>query len=381
MNPRDYFPLGKAHGKAFCNREFETDWLLKNIRAVKHSLIMAPRRFGKSSLAEKSITMTDLPLISLNFNTCTDEYEIEALIRRGVTALIGKALGPIEKMIQLIKNSVTNLTPKINLGPEYAKLELIINQQNNPAENVSESIQLLEKLLAEKNQKAILLFDEFQTVGLIAKGKGVEAAIRNAVQDTKHLTIIFSGSNRNLLKSMFEDESRPLYKLCRKLHLNRIGAEHYQKHLNKAAHFAWNADLPKETFERIMQLSEQHPYYVNYLCDILWSENETSSLPKLNKVDKAWARVIEEEHSDANVEIAQLSMGQKKVLKHIAEESSGHLLSIESASKLGMAGSSISGAISVLLEKDILEKQEDGSYLIINPIIKWVLNDSLSTNL
>jgi hypothetical protein len=35
----------------------------------------------------------------------------------------------------------------------------------------------------------------------------------------KHLAIIFSGSFRGLLKSMFEDKNKPLYKLCRKLHL------------------------------------------------------------------------------------------------------------------------------------------------------------------
>lgn len=58
MNPRDYFPLGKAHGKAFCNREYETEWLLKNINSAKHSLVMAPRRFGKSSLAERGVEMS-----------------------------------------------------------------------------------------------------------------------------------------------------------------------------------------------------------------------------------------------------------------------------------------------------------------------------------
>ena len=73
MEVRGYFPLGKAHGKAFCNRTTESQWLVDNIAAGKHSLIKAPRRFGKSSLAEKAITAAGLPVVRLNFNTCSDE--------------------------------------------------------------------------------------------------------------------------------------------------------------------------------------------------------------------------------------------------------------------------------------------------------------------
>jgi hypothetical protein len=47
MKARDYFPLGTARAKAFCNRENETEWLINNIEAGKHSLLIAARRYGK----------------------------------------------------------------------------------------------------------------------------------------------------------------------------------------------------------------------------------------------------------------------------------------------------------------------------------------------
>ena len=115
MNARDYFPLGKAHGDAFCNRTIETKWLVDNIQACKHSLLIAPRRFGKSSLAEKAIEVCGFPVVCLNFNTCSDEQDVDALIRQGVCHLIGKAIGPIEKSLEIIKNFVRHLTPKINI--------------------------------------------------------------------------------------------------------------------------------------------------------------------------------------------------------------------------------------------------------------------------
>lgn len=371
MNSRTYFPLGKAEGDAFCNREAETQWLLSNIEAVKHSLLIAPRRFGKSSLAEKAIEQSELAVVILNFNTCVDEQEVEALIRQGVSKLISEALGPVDKIINTFKRYTHNLIPKLSFGNKYAHLELALNkQQETPASYVEESLTLMEKLLADKKRKAILVFDEFQMVGLIAKGKGVEAAIRNAAQDMKYLTIIFSGSNRSLLKAVFENENRPLYKLCRKLHLKRIEATHYQKHINRIARILWKTELSEAAFNKIMLLSQRHPYYVNYLCDVICTQAAT--LPTLQDVENAWLTVIEEESSDANAEIAQLSMGQKKILKHIANHKGENLMSAETATTISMALSSISGALSALVEKDIIEKGDDG-YHIINPIIQHIL--------
>lgn len=370
MKPRNYFPLGKAHGKAFCNREVESEWLLNNIKACKHSLLIAPRRFGKSSLAERAIEMSGLPVVSLNFNTCSDESDVELLMRQGISQLIGRALGPIDKMINSIKNYVSHLTPKISLGAKYASLELTTNAHTTPALSVEESLSLIEKLLTEKKKSAVLLLDEFQVVGLIAKGSGVEASIRNVAQDMKSLAIIFSGSSRSLLSTMFEDEGRPLYKVCRKLHLKKIDESHYRKHLNLAARSTWKSVLSEDVFLEIMKLSERHPYYVNYLCDVIWTD--CIRLPTLKDVHKAWQSVIEEDQSDANAEISNLSMGQKKIAKYIANHSGEGLLSAYAVKETGMALSSISGAIAGLLEKDLIYKDEE-RYSIINPVIQCLL--------
>ncbi|MCK4609045.1 MAG: ATP-binding protein, partial [Gammaproteobacteria bacterium] len=333
----------------------------------------APRRFGKSSLAEKAIKISQLPVVSLNFNVCADENDIDLLLRQGVAKLIGKAIGPIEQLIHSIKNYVSTFTPSIHFGAKNSFLELAPKKHSTAASNIEEVLLLLEKLLAEKKQRAIMLFDEFQNVGIIAKGSGVEAAIRNVAQDMHYLVIIFSGSNRSLLVSMFDDESRPLYKLCRKLYLQRIESQHYQKHLNKIAKLAWKKTLPPEIFAKIISLSGQHPYYVNYLCDVIWTE--CKNLPKITDIKHCWDILVEEENSDANTEISQLSLGQKKIIKYIANYEEESLMSASAIKIIGMALSSISGAIAGLLEKNFIDKQE-AHYRIINPVVKYLLQQN-----
>ena len=162
------------------------------------------------------------------------------------------------------------LEPKLEIGGKGIKLELTADLATDPATNVKEALFLLEQLLAEQSKQAVLLLDEFQTVGVIAQGKGIEGAIRHVAQKTKYLTLVFSGSNRKLLKTMFDDETRPLYKLCWRLGLKRIDETHYAAHLNKAAMAMWGVGLSEAVFQAIISATEKHPYYMNKLCDRLW---------------------------------------------------------------------------------------------------------------
>lgn len=368
MRVRDYFPLGIASGDAFCNRTDETNLLIENMKNGKHTLLIATRRYGKSSLAMQALKLSKLPFTEVDFFMASNEKMVESYLLNGIVDLIGKALGPIEKLTNSLKKYLKHLKPKINIGNEYLKLELSTEHESDPATNVKEGLLLLEKLLEEKKKTAVFLMDEFQNVGAIAQGKGIEAAIRHVAQKTKHLTIIFSGSNRKLLKTMFEDENRPLYKLCWKIALERISIEHYQSHIQRAAKALWKKPLTDETLNSIINLSERHPFYINKLCDRLWS-GSSKQPPTLQVVESTWHKILLEEKSDAVKEISLLSAGQKNVLLQLAKNPLVPITSKQSMLSLQMTSSSIITALEGLEEKDMIEKTGQ-QYQIINPVVK-----------
>jgi len=370
MKPRQLFPLGKAYGMAFCNRTEQAQKLMGNIENGKHTFLVAPRRYGKSSLCEKVFEKIEMPFSKLDFHMAVTEKEVERIIIQGINELITKSINSIEKLTNSLKKYTKKLKPKFSIGNDHFRLELEIENDSNPAENIAEAVLLLEKLLREKNKQAVLLLDEFQEIGLLEKGRGIEGAIRHAAQETSQLAIIFSGSNPHLLKNMFEDERRPLYKLCRKLTLNRIDESHYKKHLNKASKDMWHEVLNDNVFEKIMELTERHPYYVNYLCDTVWSDCTT--LPKLNDINKAWDTVVEEERSDLLKDFFSLSENQRKVIIYIANYGGKNIYSLDAAKKMDNASSSVSRALSVLIEKDFVEKVGD-AYRLIVPVYKNIL--------
>lgn len=378
MKARDFFPLGVAEGGAFCNRVTETKWLLGNIESVKHSLLISPRRYGKTSLAYRAVKESKLLNVQVDFSMATSDKKIATFIANSVANLIGQTVGPIDKAVHLIKKYVSQITPKLVIKAGVVSLELDVSPESDSAMYVVESLMLLEKLLAEKKKKAIMLLDEFQSVGIIAKGAGVEGAIRHVAQKTKYLTFIFSGSDRRLLKSMFDDEARPLYKLCKQLTLERIGYEDYKKHLNKAAMVAWGKEIEEDVIKYITDLVEFHPYYVNKLCDIIWTEY--SRLPKASDIDRAWQILLTEEKSDVIKEISTLSIGQKKILSMIAQGVTSNLTSKLIAARIDMSSSSIFAAVRGLEEKDVIE-EKNRQFHIINPVLKqWCTNPVLLQN-
>lgn len=374
MKPRAYFPLGKAYGEAFCNRIAETKWLAGNLINVKHSLLIAPRRYGKSSLAEKAISQTKLPHIKINFHLCASEEEICQLIIDNVTRLIGTTIGSVEKIITLIKKYVSSLNPKLSFGNDIASLELIPKQRKNYATAVAETLSLLDKLLQNKDKKAVIFFDEFQEITKIPQSKKIEGAIRTAAQEMQNLSLIFSGSIRALLLRMFAEESRPLYKLCRKLKLERISAKDYKLHINKIAVRKWQQELKPQVFDEIMKFSNRHPYYVNYLCDMIWQDYD--QIPNIDNVKAAWIKVVEEEWSDAVRELSALSLTQRKILRFIANNDTSNITSQETCVKLSLASSTISSALKALIEKDYVEIDEQKNHRIINPLLFAVLTDA-----
>lgn len=370
MKIRRLFPLGKAYGAAFCNRVEETKRLLTYLSNGTHTYLVAPRRYGKSSLCENVLENTKLPWVKLDFHLAVTEKNVEQIIMQGVANLIGKTIGPIDKLQHLIKKYVKNLQPKMVIGSENIKLELTLKEDSNPAENIAEALLLLEKLLQERDKQAVLLLDEFQEIGGMAKGRGMEGGIRHAAQETQNLSIIFSGSNPKILETMFEDERRPLYKLCRKLVLDRMQEKDYEPHLRKAAQSKWGVALDKNILEKIMQMTERHPYYVNYLCNELWLENRP---PTIKSVIDAWQMIVDEERSDLLKDFFLLPDNQRKMLIHIANFGGENIYASSAAIKMDMPSGSIPVTLSALIEKNYLEKC-NGVFRIIVPVYNQLLS-------
>lgn len=379
MSYEELFPRGLAFGKAFCNRVSERKRLGQNIDHNQHTLLMSPRRYGKTSLVKFVLSELEYPFGEADLFIAIDAKRIEDHILVGIKAIFSQISSPLEQKIESIRNFFQKISAKWIVGTKGLQLALVPESGQDPASNVLEALQAIENLLSEKKQKAVLFIDEIQEIGEVAEGKAIEGAIRHVAQQSKYLILIFSGSNRHLLSKMFYDKSRPLYKLCDRIILDRIAPKDYIKHINALANKKWKSPLSDAVLNEIFQYTGCHPYFVNVLCRRLW-EDENTELPTELDVKKKWFDFVREERAETLKEVSILSIGQRKIIITIANGTVRALTGKESLRNLNMTSSSVTQALKLLAEKDYIERLESSEYKIVDPIIKSTLQIHFGNN-
>jgi uncharacterized protein len=119
-----------------------------------------------------------------------------------------------------------------------------------------------------------------------------------------------------------------------------------------------------------MLISEQHPYYVNSLCDEIWSGSKC--LPNQEKIIECWDYIVEGEKSNLIKDFLNLSDNQKKVIRHIVNSGSEDIYSKKSLQNMDIQSSSLGSALTVLEQADFIEKNGK-KYNLIVPVYKKLI--------
>ena len=364
-NFTDYFPLGLAKDKYFCNRVKEQELLKRYIELVSHTVLVSPRRYGKSSLAIKTMENAKLPYEIIDLFVARNAQTIEQYIVEGIQRLISKIMTAPKQMIKLLKTTLSHLDAKLVVGTNGLNLEFS-RSSTDTAGNILEALQTLDTILIKNKKSAILFIDEFQQIGALAACRGIEGALRHVAQETQHIIFIFSGSNRHLLTHMFHDSNRPFYKLCHEIKLQRIEAEDYTKYLNHVSQKSWGENLPHEVLTEIFNCTERHPYYINALCMKIWMYAQKPT-PEL--VRQIWEEYVFEERSKTINELNDLTANQYFILNKIAYGHNTQLTSHVFLNEAKIPSASVIQALAYLEKNDYIYKKES-SYYLVDPLIK-----------
>lgn len=245
----------------------------------------------------------------------------------------------------------------------------MFHSPDSPNQSITTLLLKLDETAIHFKKKVILFIDEMQQVSFLKNAHSIEASIRHAVERSQNVTYCFSGSSRHLLKKMFGDKERPLYRLCHTLEISRMATTHYEVYLSQCAHSRWRKSLLSEVFSEIMTLTQQHPFYVNALCQCLWMEN---TLPSINSVQKTWEEYVKNNRRLIGDDIIELSLNQKKILVALAKNPAKELYSADFISQVKLTQSSIRKAVDVLMEKDLIHFTEE-RYRVLDPAIAYYI--------
>ncbi len=270
MKKDNPFVLSVYNGPAyFCNREKETDEIINAIENRRNLTLVSHRRLGKSGLIKHVFYQLQKEKgLKLFYIDVMDATDLSGFVELIAKEIIGKVDNKTMKLLKVFGNIVKSIRPKISVDPMTGKpeIEIFIPNDIPPETSLAEIFSYLQK----QEKRVIIALDEFQQITEYPE-KNVEALLRKYIQQLANTTFIYSGSQKHLLLSMFSDYGRPFYQSSEILNLGKIEKETYKSFI-RGKFEKGKMDIGPVALELIMKYSENHTFYVQYLCNKLYGQ-------------------------------------------------------------------------------------------------------------
>ncbi len=366
-----YFPQGIATDHAFCNRETERSIVKSSIESHEHIVLVAPRRYGKTSLITQVLKENKFPGISIDFFFVLTQADASKHIGEGVSQIISMLLPKTKAACAKLINAVKVINPKLTFNLLGQKLEISTKQTTE--KSISELLLALDQFADKADKSCVVVLDEFQQIGELKENHAIESAIRHAVERSQRVSYIFCGSKRHLLNEMFSDKSRPLYHLCDLMTIDRISTNCYHQFLNETAKKKWKKIINKDVVIEIIHLTENHPYYVNALCRRLW---RSDNVPTLGKVRTTWDDYVNQQAPWIITDLSELTLNRKKVITALAFQPTHEPQGLSFSNRTGLNPSGIKKSLSDLQKLDLTYQDKEGYYHVLDPAIAYFIRQN-----
>ena len=359
------FPAGIASGEVFCNRVKERDALLKSILHHEHTLVISPRRYGKTSLILQVLQENKIPCAALDLLPAMNKSYVNQLILKGVSDILNQILPKQTSIRQKVFRFFGNMNPRVTFSALGQSLELQSNQ--SPEKSVTDALLNLDQVAQDLKVRVVMLLDEFQQISSLNDHHILEASIRHVVERSKNVTYLFSGSDRHILEQMFNDRSRPLYKLCSIMKIDRIPASEFGPFIQTAAVKKWKRKISQDALMEIINTTACHTYYVNYLCRQLW-KLETSPTPE--QVRESWLEYVDLQLPWIRDDVAKLSANQRAIMMALTLNPATEPQGKTFVRQTGLVPASIKRAMDGLIRDNMVYEDIHGVYRVLDPAIE-----------
>jgi AAA+ ATPase superfamily predicted ATPase len=267
-NPQNPFiTVGYAGPEWFCNRKEETESLLRSIESGLSITLTSIRRIGKTGLIKHVLTQLPKNLVGIYFDIQPAE-NLNDFLNVLATSLIN-AVPEKSKPGKVIWDFIKTLRPIISFEHLTGLPQVTIDSRpGNPEPDIEAILRFLE------NQpfKIVVAIDEFQQI-LNFPEKNIDAWLRSKIQQLNNVTFIFAGSQQHLMGQLFNSPSKPFYRSTQFMKLNKIPNDAYRDFICRMFKKG-NRRISNEIADEVLEWTNHHTYYVQLLCNCLYSTGE-----------------------------------------------------------------------------------------------------------
>lgn len=357
------FVFGKAaEGSYFTDREEDAKRLKANLTHGINTILISPRRWGKTSLVKKVLSEIDTKTIKpvfIDIFQCKSEYDFYHAF---ASAVIKQTSSKLEEWVETAKAFLSNISPKFSFGPDPLNdfsLSFSWEEKDNTKEGI---LQLPERIVKKKKIRLVICIDEFQQIADFPDSLTIQKKLRSVWQHQQNITYCMFGSKKHLMENIFNDKSMPFYKFGDMMFLKKIPSEEWVPFICSKFQETGKS-ISEKLALRICQATEDLSSYVQHLAWIVWYKSDKVVTEK--DVNSAIDDILEQNKVFFQREVEQLSEFQLNFLKAVANGINDGFSRKEIINKYRLVSSSnVQSIKKALLKKDLIDI--DGQTITIN---------------
>ena len=300
----------------FTGRVEETRRLKANFEGGINSILISPRRWGKTSLVDhvcKQLADSDIITVRLDIFGCKTEYDFYNAL---AVAVLKQTASKVQLWMDEARDFLVRLTPRIGI-PVDPVSEISVSLGITPETHSPEEIlNMVEIIAKKKNRHIVVCIDEFQQVGEFDNTREVQARLRSVWQHHHLTSYCLYGSKRHMMSDIFLNRSMPFYQFGDLLWLQKIPTTDWKDYI--ISHFeAAGKHVSEQMVIRICNTVDNYPSYVQHLSSILLNHLPQGGSVTEDMMPQATAELISTNEALYMQQIEPLSGYQMNLLKAI----------------------------------------------------------------
>ena len=272
------FVIGKiAVHDNFTNRRKELQQLKNNFTGLINTMIISPRRWGKTSLVNQVAEIIEneknekIVICRIDIFNCRTQ---EQFYKAYANAILKSVTSAWEEFVAGVKKYLGKFVPKIIFSDSMQTYELSFGVELKETQlSLDEILDLPQQIAGDTGKKIVVCIDEFQNINDYQDSLSFQRKLRSHWQLHNNVCYCLYGSKRHLLMHIFSSYEMPFYRFGDMLFLQKIAREDW---------VAFISNRFKSTGKHISDLlsgeiadaMQNHPYYTQQYSQQVWLRTE-----------------------------------------------------------------------------------------------------------
>lgn len=259
----------RVEGNTFTDRKEETNRLKMNFLYGVNTILISPRRMGKTSLVEKVCSLVEsdtLKIAKIDAFGCRSENDF---INAFATAVVRATSSKWEEWMENARTFLSRFIPKISIGQDPLT-DFSIALEYNRANTVTEDIlQLPETIAKQKGIKIVICIDEFQQIADFPDSITFQKKLRSVWQLQSNVSYCLYGSKKHMMEKMFQSQSHPFYRFGDLFYLDKISETDWVEYICDRFRVT-GKEISRELASEICTVTDRYSSYVQQLAWLVW---------------------------------------------------------------------------------------------------------------